>query len=88
MIPQGSKVVSLADLKGLRIGVAGGPFDKSWLLLRAYARKELSVDPGGGASEPVFGAPPLLNEEFARGRMNTRSIKPRCTHSVRLSHTA
>ena len=30
-----SPVKSLADLKGKRIGVAGGPVDKSWLILRA-----------------------------------------------------
>jgi NitT/TauT family transport system substrate-binding protein len=69
MIPQGSSVKSLADLKGLRIGVAGGPLDKSWLLLRAYTQKELGIDPAE-AMDPVFGAPPLLNEELARGRID------------------
>jgi NitT/TauT family transport system substrate-binding protein len=49
--------------------VAGGPLDKSWLLLRAYAQKELGVDLAEEA-EPVFGAPPLLNEELARGRID------------------
>src|SRR5215203_6051511 len=61
MIPHDSPIRHLGDLKGRRIGVAGGPLDKSWLLLRAYAQKELGVDLAG-ASEPVFGASPLLNE--------------------------
>lgn len=69
LIPQNSGVKSLTDLKGSRIGVAGGSLDKSWLLLRAYAQKEFGIDPAE-AMEPVFGAPPLLNEELARGRID------------------
>ncbi|MGO4570703.1 ABC transporter substrate-binding protein [Microvirga sp. 2TAF3] len=69
MISQDSGIKSLADLKGLRIGVAGGPLDKSWLLLRAYAQKEFDIDPVE-TMEPVFGAPPLLNEELERGRID------------------
>jgi NitT/TauT family transport system substrate-binding protein len=69
MIPHNSRIGSLADLKGRRIGVAGGPLDKSWLLLRAYAQKELGVDLAE-VSEPVFAAPPLLNEELASGRID------------------
>jgi NitT/TauT family transport system substrate-binding protein len=69
MVPTASNIGSLSDLKGKRIGVAGGPLDKSWLLLRAYAQKELGID-FAGAVEPVFGAPPLLNEELAHGRID------------------
>ena len=57
------------DLKGLagrRLGVAGGPVDKSWLLLRAYARRELGRDL---AADPTFGAPPLLNQLMLRGEL-------------------
>jgi len=69
MIPHASAIRNLADLKGRRVGVAGGPLDKSWLLLRAHAQKELGVDLAEVA-EPVFGAPPLLNEELGRGRID------------------
>jgi NitT/TauT family transport system substrate-binding protein len=69
LIPDGSDVRSLGDLRGKRIGVAGGALDKSWLLLRAYALREHGIDLAEEA-EPVFGAPPLLNEELARGRIN------------------
>ena len=31
MVPPGSDITTLADLKGKTIGVAGGPLDKSWL---------------------------------------------------------
>lgn len=69
MVRPGSNLSRLEDLKGKRIGVAGGPLDKSWLLLRAYAQKELGIDIGA-VNEPVFGAPPLLNEELAQGRID------------------
>ncbi|MGO4573283.1 ABC transporter substrate-binding protein [Microvirga sp. 2TAF3] len=69
MIPGGSSVRSLADLRGKRIGVAGGPLDKSWLLLRAYAQKELGINLEEEAGL-VFGAPPLLGEELTRGRID------------------
>ena len=69
LVRAGSGLGDLAALKGKRIGVAGGPLDKSWILLRALARKKLGVDLAAVA-EPVFGAPPLLAEEFARGRVD------------------
>ena len=56
----------LADLKGKKLGVAGGAIDKSWLLLRAYSRKTLGTDIADLA-EPVFGAAPLLTEEMRSG---------------------
>ncbi|HYD64946.1 ABC transporter substrate-binding protein [Azospirillum sp.] len=62
MVPGDSPVRSLADLKGKRIGVAGGPLDKSWLLVRGLAKQEHGFDPAGGA-EPVFAAPPLLSQQ-------------------------
>jgi len=61
-----SGIERVEDLAGKRIGVAGGPVDKSWLLLRAWSEQELGFDIGERA-EPVFGAPPLLNEQLRRG---------------------
>jgi NitT/TauT family transport system substrate-binding protein len=61
MVRPDAGVETLADLKGKRLGVAGGPFDKSWLLLRAYARKTLGEDLAL-VVEPNFAAPPLLNQ--------------------------
>jgi NitT/TauT family transport system substrate-binding protein len=57
-----------ADLRGRRFGVAGGPVDKSWLLLRAYGRRTLGEDLAR-VVEPSFGAPPLLNELMLRGEL-------------------
>lgn len=66
MVNPDSGIKTLADLKGRRIGVAGGPVDKSWLLLRAYGREKLGVDLAKTA-QPSYAAPPLLNELTLRG---------------------
>lgn len=69
MVPKDSPVQSIADLKGKKIGVAGTAIDKSWILLRAYTRKTLGKDITEIA-EPVFGAAPLITEEFKAGRLD------------------
>ncbi|MBA2127704.1 ABC transporter substrate-binding protein [Hyphomicrobium methylovorum] len=69
MVPQKSPAQSIADLMGKRIGVAGTGIDKSWILLRAYSRKMTGKDIAD-ESEPVFGAAPLVTEEFRSGRLD------------------
>lgn len=56
---------TLADLAGHKLGIAGGPVDKSWLLLQAYSRS-LDLDIAS-AVEPTFAAPPLLNRLMLKG---------------------
>lgn len=65
MVPANSPIRELADLKGKKLGVAGGPLDKSWLLLRAFARQsgvELKTQ-----AEIAYGAPPLLTQKALQG---------------------
>ncbi len=69
IVPEASPVKTVADLKGKEIGVAGGPIDKSWILLRAYGIK-LGAGDLAATAKPVFGAPPLLNEQAALGRLD------------------
>ena len=69
MIKSDSEITSLADMKNVRLGVAGGPVDKSWILLSAYVRKELDEDLTKMV-KPNFAAPPLLNELFLRGNLD------------------
>lgn len=69
MVPAGSPVRGLADLEGKRLGVAGGPIDKSWLILRAYSRRTLGKDIADLA-QPVFAAAPLLTEEIRNRRID------------------
>jgi NitT/TauT family transport system substrate-binding protein len=69
MTPKDSPIHTLADLAGRSIGVAGGPVDKSWLLLRAAALGaglDLTKD-----ARPSYGAPPLIAEKFAQGETDT-----------------
>ena len=40
VVPENSSIHSLADLKGKRLGIAGGELDKNWLLLQALAQKQ------------------------------------------------
>lgn len=61
-------VAAFADLRGKRLGVAGGALDKSWLLLRAYARRTVGED-AASFLRPQFAAPPLLNELVMRGEL-------------------
>jgi len=64
-----SAVKSLADLKGKKVGVAGGAVDKSWLLLQAYSQKKYGLDLKKQA-EPTFAVPPLLNRLMLRGDLD------------------
>ncbi len=57
---------TLADMKGKKIGIAGGPVDKSWLILQAFAKQEYDMDLAGN-TEQVFGAPPLIFKTALKG---------------------
>jgi NitT/TauT family transport system substrate-binding protein len=69
MAPKDSPVHDVADLAGRSVGVAGGPLDKSWLMLRAAAL-------GAGLdlvkkARPSYGAPPLIAEKLVEGETDT-----------------
>ncbi len=59
VVPADSPVHTLTDLRGRTLGIAGGPLDKSWLILQAYAARVHGFDLRSG-TEQVFGAPPLM----------------------------
>ncbi len=64
-----SPITSLPDLKGKKIGVAGGPTDKSWVLFQALAQKQAGLDLANEA-QPIFAPPPLLNEQLLSGAID------------------
>ncbi len=66
-VPADSKAKSLPDLAGSQIGIAGGPVDKSWLILRAYAQEAYGFDLAGETTQ-VFGAPPLIYQSALDGQ--------------------
>lgn len=69
MVADDSPVKTLADLKGKKLGVAGGPLDKSWLLLQGMAKQEFDFDLAA-ENEIVFAAPPLLAEKTRSGELD------------------
>ena len=69
MVPANSPIKTLADLKGKKLGVAGGPIDKSWLLIVAYALRTANLDLRTETRQ-VFGAPPLLAEKAKQGEID------------------
>jgi NitT/TauT family transport system substrate-binding protein len=65
MVPDNSPMHALADLKGHTLAVAGGPIDKSWLLLQAALKQDgtdLRTE-----SNIIYGAPPLLSAKALSG---------------------
>jgi len=69
MAPRSGAVHGLADLRHRRLGVAGSPLDKSWIILRALAQQQNGFDLER-ETQPSFGAPPLLEQEFLAGRLD------------------
>ncbi|MGV8855842.1 MAG: ABC transporter substrate-binding protein [Devosia sp.] len=68
MLAPESDIASVADLKGKTIGVAGGPVDKSWIILQAYYNK-LTGSVLTDDATLNYGAPPLVNELLSSDRI-------------------
>jgi NitT/TauT family transport system substrate-binding protein len=61
-------IKTVADLAGKKLGVAGGPVDKAWLLLKAFALKQgVDLEKTVNVS---YGAPPLLAQKAAQGELD------------------
>ena len=69
VVPADSAIRNVGDLKGKKLGVVGGGLDKNWLMLKLLARRKYGLD-AEKAIEPVFGAPPLLNQQLVQGRLD------------------
>ncbi|MGR2739432.1 ABC transporter substrate-binding protein [Billgrantia sp. Q4P2] len=68
LAPPGAAIRDLEDLRGKRIGVAGGPDSKSWVLLTRAAQAEgVALE---REAEVQFGAPPLLSQALRRGQLD------------------
>ena len=68
MVPADSAIETIEDLAGTVIGVAGGPVDKSWVVLQAYYAA-LTDTALTDVAEARFGAPPLINELLGSGNI-------------------
>ncbi len=69
VVRAGAAIHALADLKGTRLGVAGGPVDKSWLVVQAASRRQTGLDLAKSA-ELAYGAPPLLDAKLEQGELD------------------
>ena len=66
LVAPGGPVAAVADLQGKTLAVAGGPVDKSYLILQTYYTKMTGADLTAD-SQAEFGAPPMVNELLAGG---------------------
>ncbi len=65
MVRANSPLRSIGDLKGGVLAVAGGPLDKSWLIVQAAATRE-GIDLRHDATLQ-YGAPPLIFQKLLQG---------------------
>ena len=63
-----SPLRDLAGLQGRNLGVAGGPADKSWIVVQAAARRQ-GLDLAD-AARVNYGAPPLLEAKLLQGELD------------------
>ena len=68
MVKADSPVRNLSDLKGRVLAVAGGPLDKSWLIVRAAALRH-GIDLKR-ESTLQYGAPPLMFQKTEQGEVD------------------
>lgn len=68
VVPEESDIGSVADLAGKRIGVAGGPDSKGWILLQKVAEEQgIALSE---SSKVQFAAPPLLSQALKRDQVD------------------
>ena len=70
MVRADAPIRTLADLAGHRLGVAGGPVDKSWLMVQAAGRAGTPATDLAAAARVVYGAPPLLSAKLQQGELD------------------
>ncbi|TVT56665.1 MAG: ABC transporter substrate-binding protein [Sedimenticola thiotaurini] len=69
MVAPNSGIKTLADLQGKTLGIAGGPIDKNWLLIRAFAQKKYNINLAKSVN-PIYAAPPLLASKLENGELD------------------
>jgi NitT/TauT family transport system substrate-binding protein len=65
MVKSDSKLRNMADLRGHVLAIAGGPLDKSWLIVRAAAMQQ-GIDLKRETTLE-YGAPPLIFQKIQQG---------------------
>lgn len=65
-----SGIGSVEDLRGKRIAIAGGPADKSWLLLQAWSLDQLGENIRDAVGAVEFASPFLCNQMLEQGEVD------------------
>jgi NitT/TauT family transport system substrate-binding protein len=65
MVKRDSPLRDIADLRGHVLAIAGGPLDKSWLIVRAAATRQ-GIDLKRDTTL-AYGAPPLMSQKLRQG---------------------
>lgn len=65
LVNENSNINTLLDLKGKHLGIAGGVYDKTWLLFRAYSKSKYDIDLKDIVN-PLFASAPILYKKNAR----------------------
>jgi len=60
-----SAIRNLMDLKDKDLGIAGGPYDKTWLLLRAYSKSKYKQDLNDIVN-PIYASAPIIYKKMLR----------------------
>lgn len=68
-IPNESSYKTLLDLKGENLGISGGAFDKTWLILRAYSKNKYGEDLKNIVN-PMYAGAPILYEKMINKSLN------------------
>lgn len=69
IVPESSKIKTVNDLSGKKLGIAGGELDKNWLLLQALAWQQHQLDLNT-AVEKIYAAPPLITQQILNDRVD------------------
>jgi NitT/TauT family transport system substrate-binding protein len=63
VVNENSNINTLLDLKGKHLGIAGGVYDKTWLLFRAYSKSKYDIDLKDIVN-PLFAQAPILYKKM------------------------
>ena len=63
LVNENSNINTLLDLKGKELGIAGGAYDKTWLLFRAYSKSKYDIDLKDIVN-PLFASAPILYKKM------------------------
>lgn len=69
LVKSSSPVQGLADLKGRRLGIIGGPDDATWLMLQAQAQKVEGFDLAA-ETQQIHASPEALEQALANGKID------------------